>query len=150
MNQKRRERRTRQPSNVFSMLTPAQIKSLKIVFTMIDQNKDETICEEDLNNFIPTIAQDFQVKEFEEIEKDQSFYGILSLLSDKFIDLTIDSGAGENVMPGYMAPNTPVQNSTEHGVMYTAANGETMPNRGMKKIRAEMHELERPCCREDL
>ena len=56
------------------------------------------------------------------------------------IELTIDSGAGENVMPGYMAPYTPVTESKEAGVMYTAANGEMMPNRGCKKVRITTHE----------
>ena len=50
---------------------------------------------------------------------------------DTFLELTIDSGAGENVMSEHMAPRTPVQVSREQqsGVMYTAANGEIMPNR---------------------
>ena len=56
------------------------------------------------------------------------------------IDLTIDSGAGENVMPGYMAPHTPVSESTESGVMYTAANGEMMPNRGCKRVKVTTRE----------
>merc|ERR1712163_91820 len=51
------------------------------------------------------------------------------------MELTIDSGAGENVMPGYMAPYTLVTKSTEAGVMYTAANGDMMPNRGCKRVK---------------
>ena len=51
------------------------------------------------------------------------------------MELTIDSGAGENVMPEYMAPSTPVQESKEAGVLYTAANGDTMPNRGCKRVK---------------
>ena len=45
---------------------------------------------------------------------------------DTFLELTIDSGAGENAMSEHMAPRTPVQVSREQqaGVMYTAANGE--------------------------
>ena len=56
---------------------------------------------------------------------------------DEFMELTIDSGAGENVMPEYMAPNFPVKHSPEQdaGVVYTAANGDTMPNRGRKVVR---------------
>ena len=44
---------------------------------------------------------------------------------DTFLELTIDSGAGENVMSEHMAPRTLVQVSREQqaGVMYTAANG---------------------------
>ena len=55
---------------------------------------------------------------------------------DNYMELTIDSGAGENVMPEYMAPKTPVQHSKEQdaGVVYTAANGDTMPNRGRKVV----------------
>ena len=56
------------------------------------------------------------------------------------MELTIDSGAGENVMPEYMAPGTPVQQSTEAGVLYTAANGETMPNRGCKRVKVTTRE----------
>ena len=56
------------------------------------------------------------------------------------MELTIDSGAGENVMPGYMAPHTPVQQSAESGVMYTAANGKTMPNRGRKVVKVTTKE----------
>ena len=51
------------------------------------------------------------------------------------MEITIDSGAGENVMPEYMAPSTPVQESKEAGVLYTAANGDTMPNRGCKRVK---------------
>ena len=56
------------------------------------------------------------------------------------MELTIDSGAGENVMPEYMAPQTPVQQSKEAGVVYTAANGETMPNRGCKRVKVTTQE----------
>ena len=56
------------------------------------------------------------------------------------MELTIDSGAGENVMPEYMAPCTPVQQSKEAGVMYTAANGDTMPNRGCKRVKVTTKE----------
>ena len=56
------------------------------------------------------------------------------------MELTIDSGAGENVMPGHMAPHTPVSESTESGVMYTAANGEMMPNRGCKRVKVTTQE----------
>ena len=52
---------------------------------------------------------------------------------DTFLELTIDSGAGENVMFEHMAPRTQVQVSRRQqaGVMCTAANGEIMPNRGV-------------------
>ena len=56
------------------------------------------------------------------------------------MELTIDSGAGENVMPEYMAPHTPMQQSKEAGVMYTAANGEMMPNRGCKRVKVTTRE----------
>ena len=56
------------------------------------------------------------------------------------MELTIDSGAGENVMPEYMAPCTPLQQSKEAGVMYTAANGDTMPNRGCKRVKVTTSE----------
>ena len=52
---------------------------------------------------------------------------------DTFLELTIDSGAGENVMSEHMAPRTQVQVSRgqQAGVMCTAANGEIMPKRGV-------------------
>ena len=52
---------------------------------------------------------------------------------DTFLELTIDSGAGENVMSEHMAPRAQVQVSRgqQAGVMCTAANGEIMPNRGV-------------------
>ena len=56
------------------------------------------------------------------------------------MELTIDSGAGENVMPEHMAPYTPVQQSKEAGVLYTAANGDTMPNRGCKRVKITTQE----------
>ena len=56
------------------------------------------------------------------------------------MELTIDAGAGENVMPEYMAPNTPVMQSKEAGVVYTAANGDTMPNRGRKVVKVTTNE----------
>merc|ERR1711953_12340 len=81
------ERRTRQPSNVFSMLTPTQITSLKEVFNMIDNPQDEKIDENDLKNFLPSIINPEQMHEFQNIESDISFYAVLSLLSDKFLGL---------------------------------------------------------------
>ena len=60
-----------------------------------------------------------------------------SAYDDEYLELTIDSGAGENVMSEHMAPKTPVEYSKEQdaGVVYTAANGEIMPNRGKKVLR---------------
>ena len=60
---------------------------------------------------------------------------INAVTDDQFLELTIDSGAGESVMPEYLAPTVPVQHSKEAGVMYIAANGETMPNRGKKVLK---------------
>ena len=65
---------------------------------------------------------------------------ISNVIPADHMELTIDSGAGENVMPEYMAPCTPVQKSKEAGVMYTAANGETMPNRGCKRVKVTTQE----------
>lgn len=84
---RRTDRRVRQPSNVFSMLTPSQITSIKEVFSMIDRPKDEVISQTDLLNFLPSIVNESQMKEFSAIEKDINFYALLSLLSDKFIGL---------------------------------------------------------------
>ena len=55
---------------------------------------------------------------------------------DQFLDFTVDSGAGENVMSEHMAPQVPVQHSTEQdaGVVYVAANGNTMANHGKKVL----------------
>ena len=63
-----------------------------------------------------------------------------NLNKDDQMELTIDSGAGEKVMPAYMAPNTPVTESKESGVMYTAANGDMMPNRGCKRVKVTTQE----------
>lgn len=82
-----RNRRTRQPSNVFSMLTQSQITLLKEVFNMIDTPKDEKIDMNDINNFLPSIVNPEQIGEFENIEKNLNFYALLSLISDKFIGL---------------------------------------------------------------
>ena len=59
-----------------------------------------------------------------------------SVGGDQYMEITIDSGAAENVMPERMAPKVPVQYSEEQaaGVVYTAANGEIMPNRGKKLV----------------
>ena len=65
---------------------------------------------------------------------------ISNVIPADHMELTIDSGAGENVMPEYMAPCTPVQQSKEAGVMYTAANGDTMPNRGCKRVKVTTNE----------
>ena len=58
------------------------------------------------------------------------------LNDDQYLELTIDSGAGENVMSEQMAPQVPVQYSSEQdaGVVYVAANGDTMANRGTKVL----------------
>ena len=68
-----------------------------------------------------------------------------AVAEDQFIDLTIDSGAGENVMPEHIAPKTPTQYSSEQaaGVVYTAANGETMPNKGKKVLQVITREGQR-------
>ena len=65
---------------------------------------------------------------------------ISHVAKEDHMDLTIDSGAGENVMPGYMAPYTPVTESKESGVMYTAAGGDMMPNRGCKRVKVTTKE----------
>ena len=56
--------------------------------------------------------------------------------SDDFMEITVDSGAAENMMPPDMAPSTPLLTSQEQaaGVLYSAANGDLMPNRGMKNV----------------
>ena len=56
--------------------------------------------------------------------------------NSKFLEITVASGAAENVMPEYMAPETPVEYSDEQaaGVVYSAANGDLMPNRGKKSV----------------
>ena len=56
--------------------------------------------------------------------------------NSQFMEITVDSGAAENVMPEYMAPGTPVEYSDEQaaGVVYSAANEDLMPNRGKKSV----------------
>ena len=51
--------------------------------------------------------------------------------------ITIDSGASENVISEWMAPQFKVKPSqwSRDGVQYVAANGETMPNRGEKDVK---------------
>ncbi|KRH95320.1 Myosin regulatory light chain, EF-Hand protein superfamily [Pseudoloma neurophilia] len=83
---KKQRQRERQPSNVFNMLTAYQIKSLKSVYTMIDETNDDIICKNDLNNFLPRILGD-KTDDFKHIECDINFYSLLSLLSDHFINL---------------------------------------------------------------
>ena len=55
---------------------------------------------------------------------------------DQYLEFTVDSGAGENVMSEHMAPQVPVQHSSEQdaGVVYVAANGNTMANHGKKVL----------------
>ena len=54
----------------------------------------------------------------------------------KFMDITVDSGAADNVMLEHMAPGIPLEHSDEQaaGVVYSAANGDLMPNRGKKSV----------------
>lgn len=51
--------------------------------------------------------------------------------------ITVDSGASENVIAESMAPQFKVKESqgSRDGVVYVAANGETMPNRGEKDVK---------------
>ena len=53
-----------------------------------------------------------------------------------FMEITVDSGASENVMPNHLAPGTPVEHSEEQdkGTLYVAANGDLRPNRGKKNV----------------
>ena len=57
-------------------------------------------------------------------------------MNNDYIEITVDSGAAENVMPEHLAPGTKTEYSEEQaaGVVYTAANGDTMPNRGKKGL----------------
>ena len=59
-----------------------------------------------------------------------------SVFDDQFLELTVDSSAGEDVMNEKMAPRTPLRYSDEQdaGVLYTTANGKTMPNREKKVL----------------
>ena len=59
-----------------------------------------------------------------------------SVFDDQFLDLAVDSGAGENVVKEKMEPRTPLRYSDEQhaGVHYTTANGEIMPNSGKKVL----------------
>ena len=56
--------------------------------------------------------------------------------NSQYLEVTVDSGAAENVIPKHMAPRTPVEPSDEQaaGVVYSAANGSIMPNRGKKSV----------------
>ena len=58
------------------------------------------------------------------------------------IVISVDSGAAENVMPEHMAPKFKVRHSEEQdmGVVYSAAKGETMPNRGKKNLKVTTNE----------
>ena len=69
------------------------------------------------------------------VERDQSSQ-VNRVGAHQSMEITIDSGAAENVMPERVAPNVPVQYSEEQaaGVVYTAANGDVMPNRGKKLV----------------
>ena len=53
---------------------------------------------------------------------------------ERYMAITVDSGAAENVMPEHLAPSTPLEYSEEQGTVYTAANGDEMPNRGKKRV----------------
>ena len=74
-----------------------------------------------------------EINSYERVEKEVM---VDYVHDDQFVEVTIDSGAGENVMSENMAPRVPVQHSSEQdaGVVYVAANGDTMPNRGKKVL----------------
>ena len=65
-----------------------------------------------------------------------------NVLQQDYIEITVDSGASENVMLKHMAPGTPVEHSEEQdkGTLYVAANGDLMPNRGKKNVPILMKE----------
>ena len=59
-------------------------------------------------------------------------------LWDKVV-VTADSGAGEHVCPPTLFPQVPVRESegSKKGVTYKVANGESIPNKGEKKIEGQ-------------
>ena len=73
-----------------------------------------------------------EINDFERVETRVP----LNNINSEYIEITVDSGAAENVMPEHMAPGTQTEYSEEQaaGVVYTAANGDTMPNRGKKGL----------------
>lgn len=87
---RRMNRRHRQPSNVFSMLTTTQISSLKEFFNMMDNPSDGQIDYADLQNFLPSIVNADQLYELNSllmpIDKIE-FYAMIAALSDKFIGI---------------------------------------------------------------
>ena len=49
--------------------------------------------------------------------------------------ITIDSGVGESVCPANMYPEEPIHKTAEIGTRYRAAGGQTLINKGEKRIK---------------
>ena len=49
--------------------------------------------------------------------------------------ITIDSGAGESVCPINMVPEEPLHATDKNGIKYRAAGGQSLVNRGEKRIK---------------
>ena len=67
-------------------------------------------------------------------KKNAKMMDVSTVTNEKGEDLwiTVDSGASENVISDWVAPQFKVKPSTgrRNGVQYVAANGNMMPNRG--------------------
>ena len=77
-------------------------------------------------------------------KKNAKMMEVNTVTNEKGEDLwiTVDSGASENVISDWIAPQFKVKPSTgsRNGVQYVAANGNMMPNRGEKNVKVTTEE----------
>ena len=97
----------------------------------------EDVC---LNGWVPVPGKRWPKKakartELNSVER-KEIVQVNNLDHSQYLEVTVDSGAAENVMPKHMAPRIPLEPSDEQasGVVYSAANGNLMPNRGKKSV----------------
>lgn len=85
-------RKTRQSSNVFHMLTKAQIVQLREAFNLLDVDADSCLSVDDLRNFLMSIGSPFtddEIKEMvEELEPNANFMILLTCIGERLAEIS--------------------------------------------------------------
>lgn len=81
------EKPKKKTGNVFALFNQAQIQEFKEAFTMMDQNRDGIICEEDLAAIYQQVGRDPDTKQLQEMIKESpgqlNFTHFLTLFGEK-------------------------------------------------------------------
>jgi myosin regulatory light chain 12 len=84
-------RKTRQSSNVFHMLSKAQLMELREAFNLIDRDSDSKLSVEDLTIFLESIGSPYTEEEIremiKELEPNPTFIVLLTLIGERLSEI---------------------------------------------------------------